>query len=143
MCEVQKYESADSNEFNRAVPADGSPTLENLEAVITAAYDREVWLAVKAGLGVVCSLALKGRAQPLSLIYEGPSGAGKSTCINMFEPDRESTRKYLYRLDNFTSKAFVTHAANVSRACFKNGFGLKGKTSRTWAPSSGSPFLQV
>jgi hypothetical protein len=32
---------------------------------------------------------------------------------------------------------------HLARVCFKNGFGLKGKTAQTWAPSSGSPFLQV
>lgn len=89
------------------------PTIQELEKAISDYYGPEMWQAVLAGLGVITSLALKGRSHPLSLIYEGPSGRGKSTCINLFEPDREATKARLYRLDNFTAKAFVTQAANV------------------------------
>jgi hypothetical protein len=33
----------------------------------------------------------------------------------MFEPDRDATKAILYRLDNFTPKAFVTQVANVTK----------------------------
>ncbi len=89
------------------------PSIQELRGIVTDYYGDEVWKAVKAGLAVVCSLAVKGRPMPLTLIYEGPSGTGKSTCINMLTPDRDATRGVLYRLDSFTPKAFVTHAANV------------------------------
>jgi hypothetical protein len=92
-----------------------SLSINDLEEAVTDYYGPEIWKAVKAGLGVICSLALTGRVQPLSLIYEGPSGRGKSTCINLFEPNREATKKLFYRLDTFTPKAFVSHAANVSK----------------------------
>lgn len=107
----------DSNTFSsEQTQADSrSAALQKVENAIIEVYGPEMWTAVKAGLGVVCSLALKDRSHPLALIYEGPSGTGKSSCVNMFEPDRESTKKVLYRLDHFTPKAFVTQVANVPK----------------------------
>jgi hypothetical protein len=70
--------------------------------------------AVKAGLATVGTMALAGRTRPLSLIYEAASGYGKSAIVEMFFP-LESLQEYVYRCDKFTPKAFVTHAANVSR----------------------------
>lgn len=98
-------------------PSETSPrfdVLDQLSAVINETYSAEIWQAVKAGLATACALSVKGRTNPLAIIFEGPSGRGKSTIINMFAPDRPETKAYLYRLDGFTSKAFVSHAANKS-----------------------------
>src|SRR5579871_6248925 len=97
-----------------------SPSIDELQDVVTDYYGEEVWRAVKTGLAVVCALAIKGRPMPLTLIYEGPSGTGKSTGINILTPDRDATRSALYRLDSFTPKAFVTHAANVAAEALKD-----------------------
>jgi hypothetical protein len=90
-----------------------SELLQELESKILTHYKPELWAALKAGLAVICSQSLKDRAHPLALIFEGASGRGKSFVINMCEPDRAETQKYIYRLDTFTPRAFVTHAANV------------------------------
>lgn len=89
--------------------------LGELKQKILETYGLEVWGALEAGLAVIASLSLKDRAHPLPLIYEGASGRGKSFVINMCEADRDETRRYLYRLDTFTPKSFVTHAANVGK----------------------------
>lgn len=89
--------------------------LEDLERKVLENYTPELLAALKAGIAVICSLSLKDRSHPLALIFEGPSGRGKSFVINMCESDRPKTHSFTYRLDMFTPKAFVSHAANVSR----------------------------
>jgi hypothetical protein len=92
-----------------------SKALQGLEEKILANYGEEVLAALKAALAVICSTSLKERANALGLIFEGASGRGKSLVINMCEPDREATRNHIYRLDTFTPKAFVSHAANIGK----------------------------
>jgi hypothetical protein len=87
--------------------------LKELQKKVTETYSAELWAGVKAALGVVAGLSLADRSNPLALIFEGASGRGKSTIVNMFDPLPDAS-KYLYRLDSFTPKAFVTQAANVS-----------------------------
>jgi hypothetical protein len=60
-------------------------------------------------------LSFKGLAHPISLLYEGGSGRGKSTIINVLNPDREKTKDYVCRVDNFTPHSFVSHSANVKK----------------------------
>ena len=95
--------------------SDISKSLTHLKNRFTECFGDDLWMALKAGIGVTCSLALKDRSHPVVLIYEGASGRGKSSIIYAFEPDREETRRVLYRLDSFTSKAFVSHVASVPR----------------------------
>jgi hypothetical protein len=92
-----------------------SERLAALEETVTDVYGEELWIATKTGIAVIAALSFKGIANPITLLYEGGAGRGKSTIINILNPDRESTRKLVYRLDNFTPKAFVSHAANVSK----------------------------
>ena len=71
--------------------------------------------SVHACLAVFGAMALKGRTKPLSLIFETASGYGKTATLQMVFPIGESDlKKYVYRSDKFTPKAFVSHAANVS-----------------------------
>jgi hypothetical protein len=71
---------------------------------------------VRACLAVFGAMALSGRTRPLSLILEAPSGSGKTAAIHMFMPKAETgLETYVYRSDKFTPKAFVIHAANVSK----------------------------
>jgi len=89
--------------------------LANLQQIVTNAYGDELWTAIKTGIAVIASLSFKGLANPITLLYEGGAGRGKSTIINVLNPDRESIKRLVYRLDNFTPKSFVTHAANVPK----------------------------
>jgi DNA-binding transcriptional ArsR family regulator len=90
-------------------------SLSKLQELVTRTYSAELWQAVKAGLALAASLSLSGRTNPLTLIFEGAPGRGKSTVVNMFAPDREENFQYLYRLDSFTPKSFVSHAANIPK----------------------------
>jgi hypothetical protein len=89
--------------------------LSVLQQTIVGAYGEELWTAIKTGIAVIGSLSFRGIANPISLLYEGGSGRGKSTIINVLNPDRADTKKFVYRLDNFTPKSFVSHAANVPK----------------------------
>lgn len=64
---------------------------------------------------VVACHSLKERENCLSLMYVGASGKGKSVCVNVFMPDRLTTRRFLHRVDSFTPASFVSHAANKKR----------------------------
>src|SRR5229473_6072919 len=97
------------------VKNDPATALESLQEAVCNVYGEELWTAIKTGLAVIASLSFKSLANPIRLLYEGGSGRGKSTIINILNPDREETRKFVYRLDKFTPKSFVSHAANVSR----------------------------
>jgi putative ribosome biogenesis GTPase RsgA len=88
--------------------------LETVRRSITDVYGEELFTAIQTGMAVVASLSFKGVSTPISLLYEGGSGRGKSTIINILDPDRDATKARIYRLDKFTPKSFVTHAANVS-----------------------------
>jgi hypothetical protein len=89
--------------------------MKDLRMIVLAHYSRELWLALKAALCVIASLSLKGRAHPLALVIEGPSGRGKSWVINCCMPDRDESKTFLYRLDSFTPKSFVTHSTNIPK----------------------------
>lgn len=100
---------------NPAKPSENQTLLEAARRLVTDEYGDELWTAIKTGLGVIGSLSLKGRAHPVSLIFEGASGRGKSTVINILSPDRDEMKKILFRLDKFTPKSFVTHSATVPK----------------------------
>ena len=68
-------------------------------------------------LAIFGAMALGKRTKPLTLIFDGPSGSGKTTVLQMAFPIKEiGLDGFVYRSDKFTPKAFVTHAANVSKA---------------------------
>ena len=90
-------------------------TLSAIAPAIQDHYRVEIWLGVKAALGVVCSLSLKNRDHCLVLIFEGTSGQGKSIIVRLLEPDREASKERLERVDDFTSASFVSHASNRTR----------------------------
>jgi hypothetical protein len=86
--------------------------LAAVEKLVTETHDRQLWLASKTAIAVASAMSIDQRANPLVVIFEGGSGRGKSFVINLIEPDRKATEERLVRLDNFTPKAFVSHAAN-------------------------------
>lgn len=70
--------------------------------------------ALLAELAVFGSMSLAGRTKPVSLIFEGSSGSGKTAVVQMAFPLDEKLKRYVYRTDKFTPKAFVSHAANMT-----------------------------
>lgn len=98
-------------------PALSSDSFENAVASVVRRHYRELLGGVDAALSVFASMALKGWTKPLSLIFEAASGFGKTAIVQMgFPVTGLGLDKFVYRSDKFTPKAFVSHAANVSRA---------------------------
>jgi len=89
-------------------------TLKDVMTVVEGHYSG-LLQAIKTGIGVIASLSLQRRDNCLALIYEGCSGVGKSTVVSVLMPDRPTTNKFMYRLDDFTPASFVSHAANRKR----------------------------
>ena len=75
------------------------------------------WPAVDLGLATCATLLLADNSNPVAVIYVGAPSSGKTTVASMFEGatiDVNGTPQDLcYRSDNFTTAAFVSHAANV------------------------------
>lgn len=95
------------------MPAECS--LERVKRLVRAHYNG-LLPAVECGLAVFGTMPLSGRTRPLSVIFETTSGYGKSAVTQMFFPlAGTGLDKYAYRCDKFTPKAFVSHAANVSK----------------------------
>ncbi len=90
----------------------GQKELAEVEKLVTETHDRQLWLASKTAIAVAAAVSIDQRANPLVVIFEGGSGRGKSFVINLIEPDRDATQERLIRLDSFTPKCFVSHAAN-------------------------------
>jgi hypothetical protein len=91
-----------------------SEKLRGLEDKINTCFP-ETLNSVKIGLAVAGILSFKNNLQPTTLIYSGPSGSGKTLPLGFMLPNKEheDLTNYIYRCDNFTPKAFVSHAANV------------------------------
>lgn len=90
-------------------------TVRDVHALVAKHY-RGLEGSLDALLAVFGSMALAGRTRPLSVIFETPSGYGKTAVVQMAFPlPALGLERYVYRTDKFTPKAFVSHAANVSR----------------------------
>ncbi len=94
-----------------------APNLELADVIDKAEnhYGEEIAMAIKAGLSVVGTHSLAQREHCLCLVIVGASGKGKSVSVNVLMPDRESTKGYLHRCDDFTPASFVSHAANKNK----------------------------
>lgn len=90
-------------------------SIEQVESVLHQHYGTNIVRQVKAGLATIATLALKENNQPVTLIYVGPSGSGKTLDCSLLTPDNdhEELRQHIIRVDKFTPKSFVSHAANV------------------------------
>ena len=83
-----------------------------------AEYFPECFLPLKAALAVLAINSFQSNRQPVTLIFSGPSGSGKTLVLSMLsvaDGEKEQPADYLFRCDNFTPRAFVTHAASISR----------------------------
>jgi hypothetical protein len=93
-----------------------STKLNDLLGLVQKHYP-QLALTLRACLAVCATMALADRKRPLSLILEMPSGYGKTTTIGwLFPLPGRGTEEYFYRSDNFTAKAFVSHAGQTSKA---------------------------
>jgi hypothetical protein len=64
-----------------------------------------------ASLAVAATLLLDDQQNPVAVNFEGPPSSQKTTLVDFFGDAGEK----VYRSDKFTPKAFVSHAASVSR----------------------------
>lgn len=84
---------------------------QQLKATVLEAFDERVWFMTRCCLSVIGSLSLRDASNPVGLILiDGPSSE-KTTVLSFFY----DIKKMIYRTDNFTPAAFVSHASNVKK----------------------------
>src|SRR5947207_1396495 len=64
-----------------------------------------------ASLAVAATLLLEDQQNPVPLNYEGAPSSQKTTLVDFYNRAGDK----VYRSDKFTPKAFVSHAASISR----------------------------
>lgn len=97
------------------MPTSNALSFETLVAPVVRKHFPQLPAAVDACAAVFGAMALANRTKPLSLILEGGSGTGKTAVLQTFLPADDRLKQWAYRCDKFTTKAFVSHAANVGR----------------------------
>lgn len=80
-----------------------------LRETISSAFPR-LWPVVDCALATCGTLFLEDNTNPAAVILVGPPSAGKNTVIDMF-----TNHALTYRSDKFSSAAFVSNSANVSK----------------------------
>jgi len=87
------------------------PNLQEVKEVVTADFGSDVWFVTDACLSVVATLLLKDVVNPTGLNLIGPPASSKTTILSFFY----NIPGIVYKTDNFTPKAFVSHATNVKQ----------------------------
>jgi len=91
-----------------------NPNLEAVRATVMTHFPT-LWPAAEAGLSTAATLLLADNSNPVALIYVGPPSAGKTTVVSMFDGATSDGKPLCYRSDKFTTAAFVSQSAKVSR----------------------------
>ncbi len=98
----------------KAVPSTLTPSpLEPVRETVKKHFPK-LWPAVEAGLSACATLFLADHANPTALVFVGRSSAGKTTVASMFDDGEMKEKPWVYRSDQFSAAAFVSHCANRS-----------------------------
>jgi len=85
-------------------------TIEDVKNMVKKDFP-ESWKQAEACLATIATLLLENNANPTSLVLIGRPSAGKTTVLDFFNVSED----IVYRSDNFTPKAFVSHYADKKR----------------------------
>jgi hypothetical protein len=116
---VQGREAELINIVNMAKPYFKGSIIENVtidevrEAV--QKYFPDYWLDTICCIDVVTSMVFKDFSSPIALIMVGPPSSGKTTILDFFISGKDRLSGYVYRCDNFTPKAWLSHIASLSK----------------------------
>jgi hypothetical protein len=99
--------TADGHELRRLLPG---AALTRMYEVVDECFP-EILPETIAALAVAATLLLDDQQNPVALNFEGPPSSQKTTLVDFFGEAGDK----VYRSDKFTPKAFVSHAASVSR----------------------------
>jgi hypothetical protein len=96
------------NNCNRIIEYDDTITIDNLKKIITENFGKEAWNDFDIIISVPSIMLLKDISNPLGLILEGAPSSNKTTLLSLLYGHYK-----VYHCDDFTPKAFISHAANI------------------------------
>ncbi len=92
-------------------PPEEVGTIDKVRQVVTDNFGSDVWFVTDACLSVAATLLLQDISNPTGLNLIGGPSSIKTTVLSFFS----NIKGIVYETDNFTPKAFVSHATNVKR----------------------------
>jgi len=93
-------------------------SINEVERVIKRFFP-EYWLDALCCINVVTSMVFKDFTSPIALFLVGPPSSGKTTVLDMFLAKIDEMGNYIYRSDNFTPRAWLSHIASVKKEKLK------------------------
>lgn len=114
---------------------------ENACQLVSEQYGESIVRAYRTGLAVVASMSLANRDNCLVLVFEGVAGSGKSTVCRMLSAAAKAAGSVVIRVDDFTPKSFVSHAANRNEKRLKEIDLLPRVQSKVMVTKELSPFF--
>jgi hypothetical protein len=106
---VSRIDSADENE--KEEHATQAIDISQVQKTITKEFSPLVWRLTEAGLVVTATLLFRDMTNPKGLVIEGNPSTQKTTFLYFFEGLEEIT----YTSDQFTPRAFLSHAATIPK----------------------------
>jgi len=86
-------------------------TIQRAKEIVMECFPH-LWEGTEACLATICSLILEDCCNPIALVLQGEAGTGKSTILSMFE----ALKELVYRSDDFSPKAFVSHSSTTKKS---------------------------
>lgn len=93
-------------------------TINDVEQIVKRFFP-EYWLDALCCINVAISLVFKDFTSPIALFLVGPPSSGKTTVLDMFLAKIDDVGNYIYRCDNFTPRAWLSHIASVKKEKLK------------------------
>lgn len=108
---LAEVQPTDASARETPTPSNRAKALEALKRTVGEHFPN-LWTAVEVGLSCAATLFLANNSNPVAVIFMGGPSSSKTTVASMFAGHPHLT----YVSDNFTPAAFVSQAANRTRA---------------------------
>ncbi|MFD1644667.1 hypothetical protein [Haloarchaeobius litoreus] len=88
---------------------DISPSFDTIRTTVLDEFDDRIWLALEGVLSAQATLLLADVEACTGIVITGASGTGKTTLLRFIEDMTYDGEDLVYKCDDFTHAAFVSH----------------------------------